>query len=289
MNKYLKKYFIYLAIITVVIVLFVLPLLLLFSLSITDEKTLLENGYRLIPSVFSFSAYEMLLNNFQKYFSLITFTFAQSSISAMTSLLVMSLGAYVLSRDKYKFTKAANMIAFGAYFLKWGFVATYYINTRVLNLYDTFFIYILPNLVDIYFLLILKSFYAKIGRTLLRSAQMDGAGELKMFFKIALPMSLPLIFAVGILLFIYRWNDWFTSMLYVNDSSLYTLQYYLQRINREEEFIRSMMKITAGSGLSRSVPIYTTRFAMGVVSTIPLLFLAPLFKKSTAYCNFSME
>jgi putative aldouronate transport system permease protein len=118
---------------------------------------------------------------------------------------------------------------------------------------------------------------------------MDGAGEMKTFLRIALPMSFPLILAVGILLFIYRWNDWFTSMLYVNDSSLYTLQYYLQRIDREEEFIRNMVRVTAGNDLSRSMPIHTLRFAMGVISTIPLLFLTPLFKKATTYCNFSLE
>ena len=201
----------------------------------------------------------------------------------------MTLGAYVLSREKYRFSKIANALVFSAYFLKWGFVATYYINTGILNLYDSFFIYIIPNLVDIYFLLILKSYYSKIGKTTLFSAQMDGAGEMKMFINIALPMSLPLILAVGILFFIYRWNDWFTSMLYINDGELYTLQYYLQRINKEEEFIKSMIKVTAGSGLSRSMPIYTLRFAMGVVTTIPLLFLMPLFKKATKYCNFTFE
>ena len=285
----MKKYFIYLALMFTSMVLFVVPLLLLFAFSITDEKSLLENGLKIIPEVISFSAYEVLFNNFDKYFSLVTFTFIQATVSTVSSLFVMALGAYVLSREQYFFSRVTNAVVFGAYFLKWGFVAAFYINTRVLNLYDSIFIYILPNLVDIFFLLVLKSYYSKIGKTILRSAQMDGAGEMKTFTNIALPMSFPLILAVGILLFIYRWNDWFTSMLYINESSLYTLQYYLQRANREEEFIRSMVRITAGSDLAHGMPIYTMRFAMGVISTIPLLFLTPLFKKATTYCNFSLE
>lgn len=270
-------------------ILFVIPLFLLVVFSITDEKSLFENGYKIIPEVISFASYKILWENFGKYFSLFSFTFIQAAVSTISSLLVMALGAYVLSRDKYRFTKIANMIVFGAYFLKWGFVAIYFVNTRMLNLYDSFFIYIFPNLVDVYYLLLLKSYYSKIGKTLLYSAQMDGAGEMKMFFNIALPMSFPLVLAVGILLFIYRWNDWFTSMLYINNSNLYTLQYYLQRINKEEEFVKSMMKVTAGSGLSQNIPVYTLRFAMGVVSTLPLAFLAPLFKKATAYCNLSLD
>lgn len=289
MNRLMKKYFIYLALMFTSMVLFVVPLLLLFAFSITDEKSLLENGLKIIPEVISFSAYEVLFNNFDKYFSLVTFTFIQATVSTVSSLFVMALGAYVLSREQYFFSRVTNAVVFGAYFLKWGFVAAFYINTRVLNLYDSIFIYILPNLVDIFFLLVLKSYYSKIGKTILRSAQMDGAGEMKTFTNIALPMSFPLILAVGILLFIYRWNDWFTSMLYINESSLYTLQYYLQRANREEEFIRSMVRITAGSDLAHGMPIYTMRFAMGVISTIPLLFLTPLFKKATTYCNFSLE
>jgi len=289
MNKFLRRYFSSLFLLATAIFFFVLPLILLIMLSLTDETSLLENGYSLIPQEFSLSAYKALINNHERYASLFVFTVVQAIASTLSSLLIMSLGAYVLSRGNYVFSKAVNAIVFTSYFLKWGFVATYYINTRILNLYDTFFVYILPNLVDIYYLLILKSFYSKIGKTILRSSHIDGAGEVKTFLYIAFPLSLPLVFAIGILLFIYRWNDWFTSMLYVNNGNLYTLQYYLQRINREEEFIRSMLKDTTGSALAHKTPIYTLRFAMGVISTIPLVFLTPLFRKATTYCNVSLE
>jgi len=289
MNRLMKRYFLYLSITTITILLFVVPLLLLISFSITDEVAFFEDGHRLIPRVVSFAAYEVLLQNFSRYFSLVSFTFIQASISTFFSLIVMTLGAYVLSRDKYVFSRIANIFVFGAYFLKWGFVATFYINTRILNLFDSFWIYIFPNLVDVYFLLILRSYYSKIGKTLLRSAEMDGAGEANIFLNIALPISLPLILAVGVLLFINRWNDWFTSMLYINDGSLFTLHYYLQRISREEGFIRDLVRVAAGSDLSRNMPMHTLRFAVGVVSTIPLLFLTPLFRKAATYCNFSLE
>jgi len=268
---------------------FILPLILLFSLSISSEDSILTYGYRLIPNEISFESYDFLFKNPSRLTSLISFTAIQALITTILSLFFISLAAYALSYKDYKYKKIILSIIFLAYFLKWGFVAIFYINVRVLSLYDSIFVYIVPNLIDIYFLLILKSCYEKISKNIINLARSDGANEIILFFKVALPISTPILISIGILIFIGRWNDWFTSMLYIDNNNLYTLQYYLQRIIMEEEYINNFIRISTGSGLNPSnTGLISLKFSITILTTLPLLFLAPIFKKATQHCNFSI-
>lgn len=227
-------------------IIFIFPICIIFLLSISDEKSIIENGLRVIPSNVTFNGYVYIYKN---YFNSIKFTFLQSIISTIFSVLIMSLGSFVLSRKKYFAHKLLNKLVYVSYFVKWGYVVTFFINTRILNLYNTIFVYIIPNIVDIFFILLLRNFYSKIDNKIYDLAYIDGASEKQIFFKVALPISLPILISVSVITFIYRWNDWFTSMIYVQDDRLFTLQYYLQRINNEETFFKSMIRLTSGSNI----------------------------------------
>jgi putative aldouronate transport system permease protein len=143
----------------------------------------------------------------------------------------------------------------------------------------------LPNLAGAMNIIIIRTFIKDIANELIEAAKIDGAGELRTFMQIVLPLSKPALATVAFIVMLDRWNDWFTALLYIQDERLYTLQYLLQKILREAEFIRNMVK-DAPAGLdldflekARNMPTEGMRYALCIVAAGPMLVVFPLFQK----------
>jgi putative aldouronate transport system permease protein len=116
----------------------------------------------------------------------------------------------------------------------------------------------------------------------MESAKIDGCSELGTFFKIVVPISKPVFATIALLVLLAKWNDWYTTLIYIRDSKLYTLQFLLQRILREAEFVKIMsQEMPTGIDLSQisQTPTETIRFAMCVVAAGPMLIVFPFFQK----------
>ena len=123
----------------------------------------------------------------------------------------------------------------------------------------------------------MKSFLADIPFTLIEAARIDGAGELRTFFQIVVPLAKPALATVGLFTAFTYWNDWYLSMLYVENQSLISLQYYMYRIMNNISFLSQSM-FTVGIDLSK-LPSETTRMAMCVLAAGPMLIVFPFFQK----------
>ena len=255
---------------------YILPFVCLVSSSFTDETALIQNGYSLFPSEFSLEAYKTVFRTPMKmiraYGVTITFTLAATLLSTV----VMSLLAYPLSRPNFIWRKQMNFFVYFTMLFSGGMVPSYLLIRNLLHIDNTILVYILPGLVSAYYVMIIRTSYRAIPDELVEAAKIDGARELFICFKIIIPLSKASIASVAFLFLVEKWNDWMTSMLYIRNPDLYSLQYLLQQLLREAEALKNY----TGLGMSTElIPTETLRFAMAIVAAGPVLVIFPYFQK----------
>lgn len=261
---------------------FIVPFILIISASITDEQTLLANGYKLFPSKISLEAYKYVMKSPGQLLNSYKVTIIYSLIATVLSMIVMTLMAYPLSRANYKYKKPVTFFIIFTMLFSGGLIPTYILMTKYLHLQDNIWVYILPNLANAFHIIIIRSFFQGLPPSLVESAKIDGARELQVFYKIVLPLSKPVIATVSLLNLLARWNDWNTALIYIRSKNLYSLQYLLQQILREVQFIKDMAESSPVAGISinlSNLPSETIRFAMCIVAAGPMLIIFPFFQK----------
>ncbi|MBI4928753.1 MAG: carbohydrate ABC transporter permease [Anaerolineae bacterium] len=247
---------------------FLLPLIVVISASLSDEKALTTQGYSLLPQQFSLAAYEYIFMGPERLVRAYSVTIFVTITGTLLGLLIMSMLAYSLSRQEFKFRKPFSFILIFTMLFSGGLVPTYLLITQVLHLKDNILVLILPYLVIPWFVFILRSFFAGLPQELIEVARVDGASEWRIFFQLVLPLSTPALATVGLFLILVYWNDWWLSLLYINDPNLFPLQYLLYSIMRNAEFLTSNNSTSMLIGVE--LPTQTLRMAMVVIAMGPI-------------------
>jgi len=260
---------------------FVWPILMVIAISLTGEADIASQGYRLIPRHFDFTAYKMVFANPKQIIDAYNVTAFVSIVGTILAVFVQALMAYPLSRTNYPYRKFFTFFIFFTMLFGGGLVPSYILNTQYLKLGNNIFIYILPSLVVGWNIIIMRTFFQGIPVSLVESAHIDGCRDGEIFFRIILPLSKPVFATMALLTLLGKWNDWYTSLIYIRKPELYTLQYLLQRILREAEFVNAMMRDMPGgyAGNQAELPAEGLKFAMAVVATGPMLMIFPFFQK----------
>ena len=257
---------------------YIYPFIMLISVSFTDEATLLTTGYSLIPEKFSTLAYELTFRSLDTMLKAYGVTIFYSVAATLLSTLVMGMLAYPLARYNFLWKEPLNFFVYFTMLFSGGMVPTYLLITKTLHLNDTIWVYILPTLVSAYNVMIIRTNYRSLPGELIESAKIDGASELRICFKIVMPLSKPGLASVAFLFLVGKWNDWMTSMLYIKNPDLYSLQYLLQRLLREMDYLKNAMDLGAGD-MTSLPPTETMRFAMALAAAGPVLIIFPFFQK----------
>lgn len=260
---------------------FILPFLLVVTISLSDEQSIREAGYRLIPSEPTWTAYQFVFKNPDKIINSYLVTAFQAVAGTALSVIIMSLCAYSLSRKNFIFRKPLTFIIFFTMLFGGGLIPSYILNTQYYGLGNSIWIYIVPALVSAWPIIIFRTFFQGLPDSLPESAKMDGASELRIYFQIILPISKPVLATMALFGLIDRWNDWFTTLIYVRNEDLFTLQYLLQRILMDVEFVRNMAQ-NMPSNISLDaieIPTESMRYAMLIVAAGPMLVVFPFFQK----------
>lgn len=259
----------------------VFPFLFVVILSFTDEGALANDGYRLIPSKWSLEAYRYVFKTGDMLLKSYGVTIFVTIVGTIISLLFIAFYAYAISRKSFKFRNFFAFFAFFTMLFNGGLVPTYIIVTQLLGMKDTIWALILPLAVNAFYIMILRTFYStSVPDAIIESGKIDGAGEFRIFLKLVLPLSLPGLATIGLFSTLGYWNDWFNALLYIDNPNLVPLQSMLMRIETSMQFI---LQNSQHSSLSlealQSLPQDTSRMAMVVLATGPIIFAYPFFQR----------
>ncbi len=257
---------------------YVIPFLLLIAISLTDEKTLADFGYSLIPEKFSFEAYKHVFQNPQQLIDSYKTTILFTVLYTVFTVIVTTMTAYPLSRSNFKYKKILTWYIFITMIFGGGLVPSYLVNANLLNIDNTIWVYVLPGLVSAWNVIIVRTFFQGIPESLIESAKIDGASELATFIRIIIPLSTPVMATIGFLQMVAKWNDWNTALIYIKDAKLYSLQYMLQRILREVEFVKQMASQSANFD-NYELPTESLRYATALLAAGPMIIVFPFFQK----------
>lgn len=261
----------------------IIPLLLVLVVSFTDEKTVLLKGYSLFPHKLSLSAYDFLLNDWLNVVRSYGISILVTVVGTIVSLLIMAMFAYPISRRDFKQRGIFSFIMVFTILYNAGLVPFYMMYMQYLHLQNTVYALMIPYLVQAFFVLVIRTFFANsIPTELLESAKIDGAGEWHIFGKIVLPLSLPVLASVGLLVTLNYWNDWWLSMLFVNDNIHINIQYRMYKALEDLQFLSSNSTAYAAilaQNPNFQLPSETVRMAMAVVGIGPIVFVYPFFQR----------
>ncbi len=247
----------------------------IFIVSINDANDAMRGGLYLLPRKLSLSSYADILGRSTFQHSILV-TVARTLIGTPLAVLVTSALAYVLSYRDLVGRKPLNVLfIFTMYF--GGGMVPYYMVLKNLGLLDNFLVFILPNLLSVYNMILVRNYIESMPEALFDAARIDGANDLTIFFRLVLPLSKPIIMTIALFVAISQWNSWFDAYLYTNSQSLKTMQSILVEILNQYQ--TSDAGAAAANRMSQSITPDSIRMAATMVTTIPIIMVYPFIQK----------
>ena len=260
-----------------------LPIVFTFIISITDEKVIRTQGYQfyVTAKTVSASAYKYLWTQRATIARALWVSVEVTVIGTVLGVILTCLMGYVLSRREHKLNGFLTIVVFIPMIFGGGVAASYVMNTQVLKLTDTIWALILPLAVSSFNVTIARTFFrTTIPDAVIESAQIDGASQWTIFFRIVLPISKPVLATIALFLAFGYWNDWYQSMLYIKSDSLKSLQAMLQSMQKNLEYLTK--NPTAGlaqADMIRQMPQESVRMAIAFIVAVPIACIYPFFQK----------
>ncbi|QYR20328.1 carbohydrate ABC transporter permease [Paenibacillus sp. sptzw28] len=261
----------------------IIPLLLIVMVSFSNEGSIVREGYRFIPEQFDLSAYEFILKDIGQIGHSYGISIAVTAIGTALSMIVIALYAYPISRSDFPHAKFFTFFVFFTMLFTGGLVPWYLVYVQMLDLKDTLWALIMPYIVSAFFVLIVRTFFqTTIPGAVVESAKIDGAGELRIFFQIVMPLSLPVLATVALFQTLTYWNDWFLSLVFITGEENISVQYLMYKMMANIQYLSS--NPTAAAEISKAggmlnFPSETVRMAMVIVGIGPIIFAYPFFQK----------
>ncbi|HIT90312.1 MAG TPA: carbohydrate ABC transporter permease, partial [Candidatus Merdenecus merdavium] len=149
---------------------------------------------------------------------------------------------------------------------------------------NSFWVYIIPAIVQPFNIILVKTYMESIPKSLQEAAEMDGAGILRVFFKIILPTSTPILATIAIFAAVAQWNSFQDTLIYITDQKLYSLQYLLYQYINQASSLASMVKNNTGAALNMATlatqqTVTSIRMTVSVIVVLPILFVYPMFQR----------
>ncbi len=258
-----------------------LPIILIAIASFTDETTLLRNGYSFFPEKWSTDAYVYMIQQGSTIFRAYGISILVTVIGTVVSVLITTMIAYPMSRRNFKYKNALAFFVFFTMLFNGGVVPSYMMWTQVFNIKNTIWALIIPNyLCGAFNIFLVRNYYSNsIPEALIESAQIDGASELTIFFKIIFPLAIPTVATISLFTALIYWNDWVNALYYIQKPQYYGIQNLLIRIMNNIQYLKSgAASIAVGTG-AVSLPSNAVRMSMAVIGILPIVVIYPFVQK----------
>ena len=255
----------------------IIPFFLIIASSFTSESYIIKNGYVLWPKEFSTSAYELIFKNPAKILRAYGVTAFVTIIGTALSVFVNAMTGYVLQRKDFRWRNIFSFYFFFTTLFSGGLVPWYILCVKTLHLKNTIWALIIPTIVSVWNIILVKGFMGGIPGEITESAKIDGAGDFRIFVKLILPLSKPVVATIGLFTALAYWNDWYMCMLFIDKKELFDLQYLLYQLMGS---IKALREIASQSTISvSSMPIESTKMALTIVATGPIILVYPFVQK----------
>ena len=263
-----------LLIMLLVIVVCLYPLVYVLSMSISDPLAAARREVWLLPKGFSVSSYQIIFENQQvwrSYYNTIYYTVFGTIINVVMTIIL----AYPLSRRNFFLRNPISIMVTFTMFFGGGLVPSFILINQ-LGLYNTRWAILIPSAISAYNMIIAKTFFQSIPESLIESAKLDGASDLRILFSIVFPLSMPIISVLVLYYAVGHWNSYFPALLYLNDADLHPLQLYLRRI-----LITNTGELSGDMAISvdKSLAAMQLKYSIIIVSTLPILCIYPFLQK----------
>lgn len=271
------------AILMIFALLCIIPMVAIVSISFSDEVEVVKKGYGLLPRGATTNAYRFVLRYPNQILSAYRVSVTVAVLGMVLSTVVMSMGAYPLSRPDFRYGNGINFYIFFTMLFSGGLVPSYILVTRYLHLRNTIWVQILPMMVGAWYVFLLRTYMKQIPMSLVESAKIDGASEFRIYLAIIVPMSKPAMATIALLTALSYWNSWYLALLFIEKESLVPLQYWLMRVMTTISFLNEQvsgqqagMRDMANQGV---LPTESARMVMAVLAAGPMLFVFPFFQR----------
>ena len=255
----------------------IIPFFLIIASSFTSESYIIKNGYVLWPKEFSTSAYELIFKNPAKILRAYGVTAFVTIIGTALSVFVNAMTGYVLQRKDFRWRNIFSFYFFFTTLFSGGLVPWYILCVKTLHLKNTIWALIIPTIVSVWNIILVKGFMGGIPGEITESDKIDGAGDFRIFVKLILPLSKPVVATIGLFTALAYWNDWYMCMLFIDKKELFDLQYLLYQLMGS---IKALREIASQSTISvSSMPIESTKMALTIVATGPIILVYPFVQK----------
>ena len=260
-----------------------LPIIFIFIISITKNEVLRTEGYKLFVTAetVSLDAYTFLWGQKHIILNALVISVKVTAIGTVLGVMLTCLMGYVLSRKEHKLNGFLTMLVFIPMVFGGGLASSYVVNTQILGLRDNLWVLILPLAVSSFNVTIARTFFrTTIPDSIIESAKIDGASQWTVFFRIVLPISKPVLATIALFLAFGYWNDWYQSMLYINDTSLKSLQATLDSMQKSLEYLtKNPSAGMTSADLKKAMPEEAVRMAIAFVVAVPIACVYPFFQK----------
>lgn len=266
-------------ILTVIVIVTLLPIVLLVIASFTKEQVLIQNGYTFFPKALSLDAYYYMVKQGVVIVRSYGVSFLVTILGTVMSVVITTTLAYPMARKSFRYKNILSFFVFFTMLFNGGIVPSYIMWSRFFHIKNTIWALIIPNyLVTAFNVILVKNFYQNnVPDALVEAAQIDGASELKTFYKIMFPLSRPVVATISLFTGLCYWNDWTNGLYYVDNEKLFSIQLLLMKIMNNIQALKANSALM-GTG-KVELPGTSVRMAMAFVGILPILIVYPFVQK----------
>lgn len=255
------------------------PYLNQIAISLNEGTDTMRGGITIFPRKFTWNNYLTVFRN-KTVLSAAVVSVTRVVISVFFSLFVTFSAAFSLTRRGLPHRRGLTLYFMIPSYVTAGVIPIYFLY-RYLGLINNYLLYILPGAFTFYNMVIVRSFLQELPYSIEESAMIDGASEFCIFTKIVLPLSKPVLATVALWVAVGGWNDYTTTLMYITNKKIYTLQYVMMQIIKESELVQEMAVQSAMGNVSATATPTpdSVKSAVLIVTTIPIIMVYPFLQK----------
>lgn len=263
---------------TLLSIICVLPFIVIISGSLTDNYTILKEGFSLFPRKPTLEAYRTIFRSPEGIIQAYKMNFYYTFMGTALGLLVITLTAYVISRKDFKYRNTVSFLIYFTTIFGGGMIPWYMMYANVLNLRGSTLAIWFPALMSPFLVILMRTFITgSVPDAVVESAKIDGAGHWTIFWRIVLPVLGPGLATVGLFQALGYWNDWYRSSMFSTSSETWSLQFYLYDMVNSTMAMRQMAQNVSLN--TADLPTQTVKLSMAVVATGPVLLFYPFVQR----------